>query len=187
MRDYYTFDGHHYDREAARDALLGLLKNPAFGSWSNKKEGAKNLTPAEAERELSTEEKLGQMLPTIFGVNSTRGNRAWQSFKKLKQGRDAAVHLKSHDIYTRNNIDRESLFFYYYLNNDARDYPAAAIKVMSHFCKDLPRWLRQAKKLAERDSGFASATALGLARPLDPKVAAVYAQHATGAKYLQRI
>jgi ribosomal protein S18 acetylase RimI-like enzyme len=34
MRDYYAFDGHHYDREAAREALLGLLKNPAFGlAW----------------------------------------------------------------------------------------------------------------------------------------------------------
>jgi len=31
MRDYYAFDGHHYDREAARAALLGLLKNPVFG------------------------------------------------------------------------------------------------------------------------------------------------------------
>jgi hypothetical protein len=124
-----------------------------------RKGGDKSLTPAEAERELSTEEKLGQVLPTIFGVSSPRGNRAWQSFKILKQGRDATVHLKSHDIYTRNNIDRESLFFYY-LNHDVRDYPAAAIKVMSHFFKDMPRWLRHAKKLAERDSRFASATAL---------------------------
>lgn len=34
MRDYYAFDGHHYDREAARKALLGLLKNAAFGmAW----------------------------------------------------------------------------------------------------------------------------------------------------------
>src|SRR5579862_3389277 len=32
MRDYYAFDGHHYDREPARAALLGLLHNPAFGS-----------------------------------------------------------------------------------------------------------------------------------------------------------
>jgi GNAT superfamily N-acetyltransferase len=31
MREYYAFDGHHYDREAARAALLGLLKNPVFG------------------------------------------------------------------------------------------------------------------------------------------------------------
>jgi diamine N-acetyltransferase len=31
MRDYYAFDGHHYDRKAARGALLGLLNNPAFG------------------------------------------------------------------------------------------------------------------------------------------------------------
>lgn len=34
MRDYYAFDGHHYDREAARKALLGLLNNPVFGlAW----------------------------------------------------------------------------------------------------------------------------------------------------------
>jgi ribosomal protein S18 acetylase RimI-like enzyme len=34
MRDYYAFDGHHYEREPARTALLGLLKNPEFGlAW----------------------------------------------------------------------------------------------------------------------------------------------------------
>jgi hypothetical protein len=31
MRDYYAFDGHHYEREKARTALLALLVNPAFG------------------------------------------------------------------------------------------------------------------------------------------------------------
>jgi len=34
MRAYYVFDGHHFDQKAARAALLGLLKNPAFGlAW----------------------------------------------------------------------------------------------------------------------------------------------------------
>ncbi len=34
MRDYYAFDGHHYEREKARTALLGMLQNPAFGlAW----------------------------------------------------------------------------------------------------------------------------------------------------------
>ena len=34
MREYYAFDGHHYNREAARTALIGLLKNPVFGvAW----------------------------------------------------------------------------------------------------------------------------------------------------------
>jgi len=34
MKDYYAFDGHHYDREKARDTLLGLLKNSAYGiAW----------------------------------------------------------------------------------------------------------------------------------------------------------
>ena len=118
----------------------------------------KTLSPTEAERELSTEEKLGQVLPNILGVSSPRGNRAWQSFKTLKDARDATVHLKSRDIYTRNDVGRESLFFYY-LNQDARKFPSAAIKVISHFFpKDLPRWLRHAKESAARDSRFGNAT-----------------------------
>jgi hypothetical protein len=118
----------------------------------------KNLTPTEAERDLSTEEKLGQVLPNILTVSSPRGNRAWQSFKVLKHARDATVHLKSRDIYTRNDADRESLFFYY-LNHDAREFPSAAIKVISHFFpKDLPRWLRHAKEIADRDSRFGNTT-----------------------------
>jgi diamine N-acetyltransferase len=34
MREYYAFDGHHYDREPAANALLGLLRNSAYGfAW----------------------------------------------------------------------------------------------------------------------------------------------------------
>jgi ribosomal protein S18 acetylase RimI-like enzyme len=34
MRDYYAFDGHGYDREKARAALIPLLENPNFGrTW----------------------------------------------------------------------------------------------------------------------------------------------------------
>ena len=119
----------------------------------------KSLTPTEAERELSTEEKLGQVLPNLMQVSSPRGNRAWQAFKTLKSSRDATVHLKSRDIYTRNEVDRESLFFYY-LNHDAREFPNAAIKVISHFFpKNPPRWLRHAKEIAGRDAHVGSATA----------------------------
>lgn len=34
MREYYAFDGHGYDREKARAALIPLLENPSFGrAW----------------------------------------------------------------------------------------------------------------------------------------------------------
>lgn len=34
MREYYAFDGHGYDREKARGALIALLQNPNFGqAW----------------------------------------------------------------------------------------------------------------------------------------------------------
>jgi hypothetical protein len=121
--------------------------------------GDKNLSAIDAERELSTEEKLGQVLPGLMGVPCPRDKRAWQSFKILKRGRDATVHLKSQDIYTRNNVDRESLFFYF-LNHDLRTFPSAAINTMSYFFpQQLPRWLQHAKGLAERDSHFGAAGA----------------------------
>jgi diamine N-acetyltransferase len=31
VRAYYTFDGHHYDRDVVRAALEGLMRAPAFG------------------------------------------------------------------------------------------------------------------------------------------------------------
>jgi ribosomal protein S18 acetylase RimI-like enzyme len=34
MQSYYTFDGHGFDREKARPALVALLRNPEFGrAW----------------------------------------------------------------------------------------------------------------------------------------------------------
>jgi len=34
MREYYEFDGHGYDREKARAALVALLENASFGrAW----------------------------------------------------------------------------------------------------------------------------------------------------------
>ena len=34
IREYYAFDGHIYDRDAARAALEGLMRVPAFGrAW----------------------------------------------------------------------------------------------------------------------------------------------------------
>jgi hypothetical protein len=110
------------------------------------------VTPADAERTLSTEEKLRQVLPSLLQAPSPVGKRVWQTFKKLKSARDSTVHLKSNDMYTVNQVDRESLFFYFF-NTDAREHPEAAIKVISHFCKGKePRWLGQSKLVANRFS-----------------------------------
>ena len=31
MKEYYAFDGHPFEPLRARDALLGILREPAFG------------------------------------------------------------------------------------------------------------------------------------------------------------
>jgi len=46
MRDYYAFDGHAFDEQKARAALIKLLRDPSLGRvWlilANKNESAKN-------------------------------------------------------------------------------------------------------------------------------------------------
>jgi hypothetical protein len=112
----------------------------------------KSLSPHEAERDLSTEEKFGQLLPAILTVKAPAGTRVWQSFKDLKNARDSTVHLKSNDMFTSDKVDRESLFFFF-LNRDAREFPQAAIKIINHyFPSGMPRWLKYAKERSVRDA-----------------------------------
>jgi hypothetical protein len=49
------------------------------------------------ERTLSTDEKLDQVLPRVFSIESPKGKRAWHSYKKLKEARDRVIHMKSDD------------------------------------------------------------------------------------------
>jgi hypothetical protein len=132
----------------------GIIGRRATGELSVKRKGGivKSLSPKDAERELSTEEKFGQVLPTILNVKAPVGNRVWQSFKQLKAARDSTVHLKSSDMFTKDNFDRESLFFFF-LNRDTREFPQAAIKIIDHyFPSGIPRWLKCAKDRSVRDS-----------------------------------
>ena len=49
------------------------------------------------ERHFSTEKKLTEILPKIYGVGSPKGHKPWQDFKQLKDCRDALIHAKSHE------------------------------------------------------------------------------------------
>jgi hypothetical protein len=52
------------------------------------------LSPSRVERELSTEYKLKEVLPTVLSVKSPKGTRVWSRFTKLKNARDGSVHCK---------------------------------------------------------------------------------------------
>jgi len=105
-----------------------------------------SLRPSELERQLSTEEKLSQVLPKLKGLPTPKGKAVWEPFKRLKEVRDSTVHLKSGDQYT---IDRESLFFQF-LSRRANEYPAAAVAMIRYFSPEgEPRWLRLLEDAAE--------------------------------------
>ncbi len=50
---------------------------------------------SDLERYFSTGYKIDVILPSVFEVESPKGKKAWQSYKKLKECRDALVHAKS--------------------------------------------------------------------------------------------
>ena len=87
----------------------------------------------EVERNVSTEEELATVLPDILGKASPKGRKEWQGFVKLKDARDATIHLKSHDQHPRAGKLDDSSLFYQFLNSDMRQYPCAAVAMIWHF------------------------------------------------------
>jgi hypothetical protein len=51
----------------------------------------------EIERRINLDEKLGIVLPEIFGMSSPKGGSSWEKYKTIKKARDRIIHLKSID------------------------------------------------------------------------------------------
>lgn len=124
-----------------------VIANELKGTFNlQRKDEPKTFTPIELEREATTEEKLVNVLPSIFGIKSPKGKKVWQNFVKMKKARNSTIHLKSKDQYPKQDlagvIDRDALF-YQFLNNDPTDLPKAAVAMIRYFAsvKEIPRWL----------------------------------------------
>ena len=106
-----------------------------------RRNGSVSLSPDELERQASTDEKITTVLPKLLGVQSSKGKRVWEEYRRLKATRDSTVHLKSKDQYVRGKIDKESLY-YRFLTTAPVSYPVAAVHVIHHFSGTAPpRWL----------------------------------------------
>lgn len=113
--------------------------------------GQQELTAERVQRELSTEEKLANALPTILGTDSPRDEPVWSDFRRLKRARDSTIHMKASDAYARGEIDKESLFAEFFSMNSLMGFPIFAIEVIRFFNKpdqEERRWLRHARELA---------------------------------------
>jgi len=49
------------------------------------------------ERDLSTDEKLSQVLPKVLDCQSPKSSQCWESYKQLKKVRDRIIHMKTED------------------------------------------------------------------------------------------
>lgn len=107
-----------------------------------RKKGRETLHHEEAERALSTEDKLKGTLPKIYDVPTPAGKAIWDRFLRLKTARDACVHIKYRDQYPMSQVDQESLFFQF-LSNDPLEFPRCALAVMEYYFakQEKPRWL----------------------------------------------
>jgi len=131
-----------------------VIATKVHGTMKVKRKTHEVMTAAEIERWLSTDEKLGQVVPILTGVTTPKGRKIWEAYKKLKDARDAIIHMKSHDQYPHGPnvtvVDDSSLFFIF-LNGDMKSYPVAAIGMINYMYSvgaKKPRWLNEPLEFA---------------------------------------
>lgn len=94
------------------------------------------------ERKLSLEEKLTQIIPSIFAIPSPKGRRPWNRFQKLKKLRDRIVHCKARDRAASKPDD--DVLWRALLDPLARVVAFDAYKLMGYFYElkptEMPRW-----------------------------------------------
>jgi hypothetical protein len=116
-----------------------------------RRRGPEELNAEEIERHVSTEEKIASVLPRVLNISSIKGSSEWAKFVLLKNVRDATIHFKSGDQYplARGGKVSESSLYHILLNNDPRQFPLIALRVIWRLRKPtaIPRWLNH---LAEK-------------------------------------
>lgn len=112
-----------------------------------REEETKEFSQEELQRYCSIEEKLATILPDIWGVKTPKGRAMWADFKDLVRVRNSVIHTKSHETYTKTEIEEESLF-YELLHHEVVDFPKHAIDMIEYFHVnrgvDRPRWFKGA-------------------------------------------
>lgn len=104
------------------------------------------LSIEEAERQLTTEEKLKKVVPDCLGHNSPAGDASvWAAYKLLKDVRDSVTHFKRKDqVRSETEDPSEQTALQKMIDTEPYEYPEAAQRVISHFEASAGpmRWLR---------------------------------------------
>jgi hypothetical protein len=100
-------------------------------------------TPEEVEREQSTDEKVGRIVPELLGVRTPRGMATWDTYLAIKQIRDAVTHFKRKDQMRHADQSNEPTALLALYRIDCFKIPEDAMKVLRHFQPEggVQRWM----------------------------------------------
>ena len=118
-----------------------LFKSPVDSIRMSDKREERVIDRREAERTLSTSEKLGEVLPVVLNVPTPKGTVIWQDFRSLEDMRDAVVHLKNQTVRHHDQSKEPHQTFVYMIAADARRWPRIAVATIRHFISGTtPDW-----------------------------------------------
>lgn len=104
------------------------------------------------EGSISTDTKLGTILPKILNVDppETNNNSVWQNYLELKRVRNTTIHMKLSDATSGVNIDKETLL-YEFFRADIGVFPKYALDMIDSFETNRTNryWIDQARYLLE--------------------------------------
>lgn len=128
----------------SNDTIVNSIKD----TYPLKKNGiTKNVTAYELQRNTSTEYKLSVILPDILKIASPTTDPIWSDFNKLKDSRDAVIHLKPSYVATEDM--QTEIIFCQFVEDDIAQFPKCAFRLIEHFLppNKLPRWFILAKEM----------------------------------------
>jgi hypothetical protein len=98
-----------------------------------KKKERVSKTPEEIEREHSTDEKLGRIVPDLLGMRTPRGMATWDTYLEIKRIRDAVTHFKRRDQMRHADQSNEPTALLALYQIDCFKLPENTMKVLRHF------------------------------------------------------
>lgn len=122
--------------------IVSLAKGPI--EVKRKKETLQ-LKALEAERNVSTAEKLKRIVPDILGVPTPAGKRVWELFRDVEGLRDRVTHFKRRDQLRPAHETSEPTALFELYQTDPMWLPQAAMEIIRYFYRDKrdePRWLQ---------------------------------------------
>lgn len=100
-------------------------------------------TPEQVEREQSTDEKLGKIVPELLNIRPPRGIAIWDIYLTIKRIRDDVTHFKRRDQMRHADQSNDPTALLALYQFDCFKLPEDAMKVLRHFQPEgaIQRWM----------------------------------------------